>query len=100
MTYCLGDISILSSWILLDFCWVDTLGDILIFSISWSVSDTPINHNLITIVYIRGGLKIKIFSACLRDMYLKLCLEYYVHELQNLNFWSLNFYFEICEIWT
>ena len=46
MTYCFGDISVLSRWILLNFCWVSIFFYILIANISWTVAWTPINHTI------------------------------------------------------
>ena len=44
MTYCFGDIWVRSRIILLHFCWVSILFDILIAHISWTVAQTSINH--------------------------------------------------------
>ena len=46
MTYCLGVFSVWSRRILLNFCWVSILFDILIANISWTVAWTPINHTI------------------------------------------------------
>ena len=44
MTYCFGDIRVWSRRILLNFCWFSIFFDILIANISWTVTQTPINH--------------------------------------------------------
>ena len=44
MAYYLGEISVWSRRILLNFCWVSIFFDILIANISWTVAQTPINH--------------------------------------------------------
>ena len=46
MTCCFGDISVWSRRILLNFCRVSMFFDILITNISWTVAQTPINHNI------------------------------------------------------
>ena len=46
MTYCFGDIWVLSRIILLHFCWVSILFDILIAHISWTVAQTSVNHTI------------------------------------------------------
>ena len=46
MTYCFGDISVWSRRILLNFCWVSIFFNILIVNISWTVTQTPINHSI------------------------------------------------------
>ena len=46
MIYCFGDIRVCSKRTLLKFCWVSIFFDILIANISWTVSQTPINHTI------------------------------------------------------
>ena len=46
MAYYLGEISVWSRRILLNFCWVSIFLDILIINISWTVTQTPINHSI------------------------------------------------------
>ena len=45
MIYCFEDIRVWSQRSLLNFCWVSIFFDILIANISWTVSQTPINHS-------------------------------------------------------
>ena len=46
MAYYLGEISVWSRRILLNFCWVSIFFDILIANISWTVAQTPINYSI------------------------------------------------------
>ena len=46
MAYYLGEISVWSRRILLNFCWVSIFFDVLIVNISWTVAQTPINHSI------------------------------------------------------
>ena len=46
MIYCLGDISVWSRRILLNFCWVSIFSDILIANISWTVALTSLNYTI------------------------------------------------------
>ena len=44
MIWCFEDISVWNRRVLLNFCWVSIVFDILIANISWTVAQTPINH--------------------------------------------------------
>ena len=46
MTYCFGDIRVWSRRVLLNFCWISILIDILIANISITVAQTPINYTI------------------------------------------------------
>ena len=46
MTYCFGDISVWRRRILLNFCWVSIILDVLIANISWTMARTPINYTI------------------------------------------------------
>ena len=102
MIWCFEDISVWNRRVLLNFCWVSIVFDILIANISWTVAQTPINHIIFwkTVIRTFRSIYVNCFNKLrfLSEVSTKLQKIHFLDNLRTITHFFIYFFCSVCNI--